>query len=204
MKASEILSHVDHTLLSPTAAWDEMRRLADEALRYHTASVCVPPAYVARLRKTYGQELTICTVIGFPLGYDTTGSKCLSACEAVKDGADELDAPSPKAAPTSSRPRPASGNPARRMKTSTCSERISGPMSASKRRAASAPSRTWKHTSRRAATASEPAPPFDCWRNAPTRNETKNKTDKIAESGCRKKKWSKNFLLHFFHERKQP
>ena len=92
MKASEILSHVDHTLLSPTAAWDEMRRLADEALRYHTASVCVPPAYVARLRKTYGQELTICTVIGFPLGYDTTASKCLSACEAVKDGADELDA----------------------------------------------------------------------------------------------------------------
>ncbi len=92
MKASEILSHVDHTLLAPTATWDEMRILADEALRYHTASVCVPPAYIARLRKTYGKKLNICTVIGFPLGYDTTAAKCVAACEAVKDGADELDA----------------------------------------------------------------------------------------------------------------
>ena len=92
MNASEILSHVDHTLLSPTATWDEMRRLADEALRYHTASVCVPPAYVARLRKTYGQELTICTVIGFPLGYDTTEAKVFAAREAVENGADEIDA----------------------------------------------------------------------------------------------------------------
>ena len=92
MKALEILSHVDHTLLSSTATWNEMRRLAEESLRYHTASVCVPPAYVARLRKEFGKELTICTVIGFPLGYDTTAAKCAAACEAVKDGADELDA----------------------------------------------------------------------------------------------------------------
>lgn len=92
MKASEILSHVDHTLLAPAATWDEMRILADEALHYHTASVCVPPSYIARLRKTYGKELNICTVIGFPLGYDTTAAKCGAACEAVKDGADELDA----------------------------------------------------------------------------------------------------------------
>ena len=92
MNASEILSHVDHTLLAPTATWDEMRRLAGEALRYHTASVCVPPAYVARLRKAYGKELAICTVIGFPLGYDTSAAKCASAQDALKNGADELDA----------------------------------------------------------------------------------------------------------------
>ena len=92
MNALEILSHVDHTLLAPTATWEEMCRLAEEALRYHTASVCVPPAYVARLRKTYGPKLPICTVIGFPLGYDTTAAKCIAADEAVKDGADELDA----------------------------------------------------------------------------------------------------------------
>ena len=83
MKALEILSHVDHTLLSPTATWNEMRILAEESLRYHTASVCVPPAYIARLRKEFGKELTICTVIGFPLGYDTTAAKCIAADEAV-------------------------------------------------------------------------------------------------------------------------
>ena len=92
MKASEILSHVDHTLLSPTATWDEMRRLADEALRYHTASVCVPPAYIARLRGNFGAELPICTVIGFPLGYDTPAAKCYAARDALKNGADEIDA----------------------------------------------------------------------------------------------------------------
>ena len=92
MKASEILSHVDHTLLAPTATWEEMKRLADEAIRYRTASVCVPPACVARLREAYGKELTICTVIGFPLGYDTEAAKCAAAREAVKNGADEIDA----------------------------------------------------------------------------------------------------------------
>ena len=92
MKASEILAHVDHTLLAPTASWEEMKKLADEAIRYRTASVCVPPAYIARLRETYGEKLTICTVIGFPLGYDTTEAKCAAAREDVADGADELDA----------------------------------------------------------------------------------------------------------------
>lgn len=92
MKASEILSHVDHTLLSPTATWDEMRRLAEEAIRYRTASVCVPPAYIARLRGNFGAELPICTVIGFPLGYDTTAAKCAAARDAIKNGADEIDA----------------------------------------------------------------------------------------------------------------
>lgn len=92
MKASEILSHVDHTLLAPTATWEEMQRLAEEAVRCRTASVCVPPAYVARLRKAYGNGLTICTVIGFPLGYDTTAAKVFAAQEAVENGADEVDA----------------------------------------------------------------------------------------------------------------
>ena len=92
MNASEILSHVDHTLLVPTATWEEMQRLAEEAIRCRTASVCVPPAYVARLRKAYGKELTICTVIGFPLGYDTTAAKVFAAREAVENGADEIDA----------------------------------------------------------------------------------------------------------------
>jgi deoxyribose-phosphate aldolase len=92
MNASEILSHVDHTLLAPTATWEEMQRLAEEAIRCRTASVCVPPAYVARLRKAYGKELTICTVIGFPLGYDTTAAKVFAAREAVENGADEIDA----------------------------------------------------------------------------------------------------------------
>ena len=92
MNASDILSHVDHTLLAPTATWEEMQRLAEEAIRCRTASVCVPPAYVARLRKAYGKELTICTVIGFPLGYDTTAAKVFAAREAVENGADEIDA----------------------------------------------------------------------------------------------------------------
>ena len=92
MNASDILSHVDHTLLAPTATWEEMQRLAEEAIRCRTASVCVPPAYVARLRKAYGKELTICTVIGFPLGYDTTEAKVFAAREAVENGADEIDA----------------------------------------------------------------------------------------------------------------
>ena len=92
MKALDILAHVDHTLLAPTASWEEMRRLAEEAIRYRTASVCVPPAYVARLRKTYGKELTICTVIGFPLGYEATAGKVFAAQEAVGNGADEIDA----------------------------------------------------------------------------------------------------------------
>lgn len=92
MDALEILSHVDHTLLSPTAAWEDVRRLGEEAVRYRTASVCVPPVYVAPLRAAFGGALVIGTVIGFPLGYDTTAVKAAAVREAVRDGADELDA----------------------------------------------------------------------------------------------------------------
>ncbi len=92
MKASDILSHVDHTLLSPVATWAEMKALAEEALAFRTASVCVPPSYVARLRDAFGAALPICTVIGFPLGYDTTAAKVAAARTAIEDGADEIDA----------------------------------------------------------------------------------------------------------------
>ena len=92
MNAFDILSHVDHTLLSPTATWDEIKTLAEEAVAFRTASVCVPPAYVARLRGAFGDSLPICTVIGFPLGYDAAAVKIAAAQEAVAEGADEIDA----------------------------------------------------------------------------------------------------------------
>lgn len=85
------LSHIDHTLLSPCAAWSEIRQLCDDAVRHKTASVCIPPSYIARVAEQYGDALTICTVIGFPLGYQTTGSKVAEAKFALRDGADEID-----------------------------------------------------------------------------------------------------------------
>jgi len=90
MENSYILSHVDHTLLSPTATWGEIDNLCKEAFNYQTASVCIPPCYVKRVRTAY-PDLTICTVVGFPLGYDTLAAKALSAQAAVEDGADEID-----------------------------------------------------------------------------------------------------------------
>ena len=75
MQNSEIYKLVDHTLLSPTATWDEIVKICEEALQYGTASVCIPPSYVARVREKYGAEFNICTVIGFPLGYSSTEAK---------------------------------------------------------------------------------------------------------------------------------
>ena len=91
MKGSDILAAVDHTLLKPTATWAEIQELCGEAIVYKTASVCIPPCYIRRVQETYGSTLTICTVIGFPLGYDTTAVKVAAAKQAVKDGADEVD-----------------------------------------------------------------------------------------------------------------
>ena len=85
-----ILSHVDHTLLTATATWAEIERLCCEALEYKTASVCVPPCYISRIKASF-PELIVCTVIGFPLGYDVTESKLAAARTALDDGADELD-----------------------------------------------------------------------------------------------------------------
>ena len=90
MDNAYILRHVDHTLLKPTATWAEIVQLCDEAVQYMTASVCVPPCYIERIRAAY-PGLVICTVIGFPLGYSTTASKIAEAQNAIESGADELD-----------------------------------------------------------------------------------------------------------------
>lgn len=86
-----MMSHVDHTLLKAFACWEDIARLCDEALEYRTASVCIPACYVKRIKETYQEPLNICTVIGFPLGYNTTASKITEAVEAIKDGASEID-----------------------------------------------------------------------------------------------------------------
>ncbi len=91
MNACEILSHVDHTLLCPTATWPEIQSLCIEAIAYQTASVCVPPCYVAPIAALPGKKPVICTVIGFPLGYDSTAAKVEGARTAVAQGASEVD-----------------------------------------------------------------------------------------------------------------
>ena len=90
MKKEEIFSHIDHTLLKADAPWSDIRRLCREALEYGAASVCVPPCYVSRVRSEF-PELTIATVIGFPLGYSSTAVKVFETAEALGDGADEID-----------------------------------------------------------------------------------------------------------------
>ncbi len=84
------MSKVDHTLLKPDASWEDIVRLCREAEKYHTASVCIPPCYVKRVRKRFG-KLVICTVIGFPLGYSVKEAKVTEARQAIADGADEID-----------------------------------------------------------------------------------------------------------------
>ncbi|MCD8153756.1 MAG: deoxyribose-phosphate aldolase [Clostridiales bacterium] len=90
MEKSEILSHVDLTLLKAFASWEDIQKLCREAAALHTASVCIPPCYVKRVRSAF-PELTICTVIGFPLGYSVPEAKLMEARRAIEDGADELD-----------------------------------------------------------------------------------------------------------------
>lgn len=90
MTYAEMLHCVDHTLLKACASWEEICRLCDEAAEYQTASVCVPPCYIKRIRETY-PDLTICTVVGFPLGYSVTAAKVCEVREALADGADEID-----------------------------------------------------------------------------------------------------------------
>lgn len=90
MKNAEILSHVDHTLLKASASWAEIRELCLDAMKYKTASVCVPPSYISRIAKEF-HGLNICTVIGFPLGYSVTAAKVTETETAVADGASEVD-----------------------------------------------------------------------------------------------------------------
>ena len=91
MKLTEILARCDHTLLAPTATWEQIRALCDEGMEYNTASVCIPASFVKQAKEYVGQKLAICTVIGFPNGYDTTAGKCFLAYNAVSNGADEVD-----------------------------------------------------------------------------------------------------------------
>ena len=91
MEVKEILSKCDHTLLAQTATWEEIRALCDDGMKYQTASVCIPASYVKQAKAYVGDKLPICTVIGFPNGYDTTKSKCFEASDAVENGADEVD-----------------------------------------------------------------------------------------------------------------
>ncbi len=91
MTPQEIAPYIDHTLLKPFCTWEQIQKLCEEAIEYHTASVCIPSCYVARVRKEYQKNLTICTVVGFPLGYCNTQAKLAETAQALKDGADEID-----------------------------------------------------------------------------------------------------------------
>lgn len=91
MTHSEILSKVDHTLLSQTAAWEEIKVLCDDAVNYGTASVCIPPAFVKKAKEYTGDSMAVCTVIGFPNGYQTTEAKLFETKDALENGADEID-----------------------------------------------------------------------------------------------------------------
>lgn len=91
MDINEILGKVDHTLLKTTATWDDIKEICDDALTYHTASVCVPPSYVSHCAAYLCGRIPVCTVIGFPNGYNTTAVKCFEAEAAISDGADEID-----------------------------------------------------------------------------------------------------------------
>ena len=91
MKLEEILAKCDHTLLTQTATWAEICAVCDDGMRFHTASVCIPASFVKQAKAYVGEKLPICTVIGFPNGYDTTAAKCFMAADAVENGADEVD-----------------------------------------------------------------------------------------------------------------
>lgn len=91
MKYENILKHVDHTLLTQTATWDEIRQICDDAIAYQTASVCIPASYVKRAKEYVQDKMAVCTVIGFPNGYSTTASKEFETKDALMNGADEID-----------------------------------------------------------------------------------------------------------------
>ncbi len=90
MEKEKIFSYIDHTRLSPVSTWEEIKALCTEAVKYKTASVCIPPCYIEAVKESF-PEVKICTVIGFPLGYMTTEAKAFEARDAVTKGADEID-----------------------------------------------------------------------------------------------------------------
>ena len=91
MDKKKILSAVDHTLLSQTARWEEIKKICDDAVSYGTASVFIPPSYVKRAKEYLGDRMAVCTVIGFPNGYQTEAVKVFETRDAIENGADEID-----------------------------------------------------------------------------------------------------------------
>ena len=91
MEIKDILAKCDHTLLSQTATWEDIRAICDDGMKYGCASVCIPASYVKQAADYVAGKLPICTVIGFPNGYDTTAAKCFMASDAVDNGAAEVD-----------------------------------------------------------------------------------------------------------------
>ncbi len=87
----DILAATDHTLLSPSAKWEDIKAICDDGIKYGTASVCIPPSFTRQAAEYACGKVKICTVIGFPNGYNTTDVKCFEAENAVKNGADEID-----------------------------------------------------------------------------------------------------------------
>ena len=91
MEIKEILKKVDHTLLKQDATWEQIKQICDEGIEYSTASVCIPPSFVKKAAEYVEGKISVCTVIGFPNGYNTTDIKCAEAMDAVKNGASEID-----------------------------------------------------------------------------------------------------------------
>ena len=91
MEIKDILKYVDHTLLKQEATWEQMKVICDDAIKFSTASVCVPPSFVKQCKDYCGDKMKICTVIGFPNGYNTTATKVFETEDALKNGADEID-----------------------------------------------------------------------------------------------------------------
>jgi deoxyribose-phosphate aldolase len=91
MDVKNILSKCDHTLLGQTATWEQIKKICDDGMKYETASVCIPPCYVKQAKEYVGDKLAICTVIGFPNGYNTTAVKVFETKDAIEAGADEID-----------------------------------------------------------------------------------------------------------------
>ena len=91
MTIEEMLSHVDHTQLKAFATWEDIKKICEEAAKYHTASVCIPPCYIKRVKDAYQDKVKICTVVGFPLGYSVTEAKVAETRKALADGCDEID-----------------------------------------------------------------------------------------------------------------
>lgn len=91
MDIKEILNKVDHTLLSQSATWEDIKAICDDGIKFGCASVCIPPSYVKKAAEYVNGKIKICTVIGFPNGYNSTAVKCFETSDAVKNGADEID-----------------------------------------------------------------------------------------------------------------